>query len=68
MRWGAAGDCLQHRGSADARCLAGGSRLPPEVVTYPDHDRVLHAAGENRHFTTLDGTQGVSSAYSLPGA
>ena len=64
----AAGHYLQNRGTADARYLVVGSRLPTEVVTYPDHDRVLHAAGENRHFTTLDGTQGVGSAYTLPGA
>jgi uncharacterized cupin superfamily protein len=63
-----AGHYLQNHGNADASYLVVGSRHVDEVVTYPDHDRVLYAVGEVRRFTTLDGTEGVESAYLLPGA
>jgi uncharacterized cupin superfamily protein len=65
-----AGHYLKNQGSAEARYLAVGTRLTADVVSYPDHDRVYHVdrtKGEER-FTTLDGRDGVQSAYLLPGA
>ncbi len=64
------GHYLKNDGAEEARYLVVGTRLPAEVVTYPDHDRVYHVdrtKGEER-FTTLDGREGVESAYLLPGA
>jgi uncharacterized cupin superfamily protein len=64
----AAGHYLQNLGTADASYLVVGTRMEAEVVTYPDHDRVYYAGGAAPRFTTLDGTEGVGSAYHLPGA
>ena len=64
----AAGHYLQNPGTADATYLVVGSRLEKDVVTYPDHDRVYYAGEAEPRYTTLDGTAGVGSAYSLPGA
>lgn len=64
----AAGHFLQNLGPTEASYLVVGSRLENDVVTYPDHDRIYYAGGESPRFTTLDGTEGVGSAYSLPGA
>lgn len=63
-----AGHNLQNLGTAEASYLVVGTRLPVEVVTYPDHDRIYYAEGDEQRFTSLDGTEGVGSAYSLPGA
>jgi len=64
------GHYLKNEGTKEARYLVVGTRAQADVVTYPDHDRVLHweAAPESRRYTTLDGTEGVGSAYALPGA
>lgn len=35
------GHCLQNRGTSPTRCLVVGNRGPLDVITYPDHDRVL---------------------------
>ena len=35
------GHCLQNRSDAEVRYLVIGTRSPGDVVTYPDHDRVL---------------------------
>ncbi len=66
----AAGHYLQNQGDTDATYLVVGSRLGADIVTYPDHDRILtyDDATGTQSFTTLDGTPGVGSAYSLPGA
>ena len=64
------GHYLKNEGTAEARYLVVGTRAQADAVTYPDHDRVYHwndITGD-RHYTTLDGTQGVGSAYALPGA
>jgi uncharacterized cupin superfamily protein len=65
-----AGHFLRNDGTAAATYLVVGSRLAIEVVTYPDHDRVMYANRDKgeRRFTTLDGKEGVGSAYSLLGA
>jgi uncharacterized cupin superfamily protein len=65
-----AGHYLKNQSDAEARYLVVGSRAKSDVVTYPDHDRVLYWNDETgeRRFTTLDGTEGVGSAYKLPGA
>ncbi len=64
------GHYLKNEGDSDATYMVVGSRYKTEVVTYPDHDRVYYANGETGadRYTTLDGTDGVGSAYSLPGA
>jgi uncharacterized cupin superfamily protein len=36
------GHCLENTGTTDARYLVIGTRSAQDVVTYPDHDRVLH--------------------------
>ena len=64
----AAGHYLQNQGNQEASYLVVGTRNPVDVVRYPDHDRMYHRDGSAEHFTTLDGTPGVGSAYSLPGA
>ncbi|THD81566.1 cupin domain-containing protein [Aliigemmobacter aestuarii] len=38
----AVGHCLENPGPGEARYLVIGTRAPADVVTYPDHDRVLH--------------------------
>jgi len=65
-----AGHYLKNESTADARYLVVGTRGQSDVITYPDHDRVYHwndVTGD-RHYTTVDGTTGVGSAYALPGA
>lgn len=66
----AAGHFLRNDSGAEARYLIVGTRSGADVVTYPDHDRILtydDAAG-TESVTTLDGTPGVGSAYRIPGA
>ncbi|MFQ1698994.1 cupin domain-containing protein [Loktanella agnita] len=36
------GHCLENRSAAEVRYLVIGTRSPGDVVTYPDHDRMLH--------------------------
>ena len=66
----AAGHYLHNLGDTEVRYLVVGSRLGADVVTYPDHDRILtyNDAAGTESFTTLDGKSGVGSAYSIPGA
>ena len=64
----AAGHYLQNQGTTEATYLVVGSRIDAEVITYPDHDRIYYAGEAVPRFTTLDGTEAVGSAYSLPGA
>jgi len=66
----AAGHFLRNDSRDEARYLVVGTRSGADVVTYPNHDRILtydDAAG-TESFTTLDGTPGVGSAYRIPGA
>jgi uncharacterized cupin superfamily protein len=65
-----AGHYLQNLGGADATYLVVGSRFKRDVITYPDHDRILSYDDTigTESFTTLDGTPTTGSAYSLPGA
>ena len=64
----AAGHYLQNQGTSDASYLVVGTRNTVDIVRYPDHDRMYHRDGSTELFTTLDGTEGVESAYLLPGA
>lgn len=59
----AAGHCVQNRSDAPLTYMVIGTRSAADVVTYPDHDRVLTfrrdpASGEvvERRYSTLDGT------------
>jgi uncharacterized cupin superfamily protein len=62
----AAGHHLRNHGLTEARYLVVGSRLRDEVVTYPDHDRILIAsAGQAPRFTTLAGDPVPDSAYDI---
>ena len=36
------GHCLENRSKSEVRYLVIGTRASADVVTYPDHDRVLH--------------------------
>ncbi len=53
----AVGHCLENTSGAEARYLVIGTRAPRDVVTYPDHDRVVQidSASGARVYTTLDG-------------
>lgn len=64
----ALGHCLQNHSSAEARYLVIGTRGPADVVTYPDHDRILHFTRHpvSRRWTTAEGLPAVSP-YQLPG-
>ncbi len=37
----AKGHCLENRSDGDVRYLVIGTRSPGDIVTYPDHDRIL---------------------------
>jgi len=52
------GHCLENRSDAEARYLVVGTRAARDVVTYPDHDRILQLdrTDGTRRFTTLDGS------------
>lgn len=47
------GHCLQNRSGEEVRYLVIGTRAQADVVTYPDHDRVLHftRAPQTRRWT-----------------
>ncbi|WP_341366106.1 cupin domain-containing protein [Yoonia sp. BS5-3] len=51
------GHCLTNNSGAEVRYLVIGTRAPVDVVTYPDHDRVLHFDREtqNRRWTDHSG-------------
>lgn len=51
------GHCLENCSDAEVRYLVIGTRSPGDIVTYPDHDRVLHweRATEGRRWTDLAG-------------
>ena len=50
------GHYLENTSDADATYLVVGTRAPGDVVTYPDHDRVLHydRTKDERRYETLD--------------
>ncbi|MEL7180602.1 MAG: cupin domain-containing protein [Pseudomonadota bacterium] len=52
-----AGHFLENASDADATYLVVGTRSPRDVITYPDHDRVLtfNRATQTRVYHTLDG-------------
>ena len=60
------GHCLQNRSNTEARYLVIGTRSSGDVVTYPDHDRVLHfdRATESRHWTDHTGSP-ADSPYKI---
>lgn len=51
------GHCMQNRSDADVRYLVIGTRSSGDIVTYPDHDRILHVDRntENRRWTDSAG-------------
>ena len=52
-----AGHCIENDRDAPCTYLVVGTRKPEDVVTYPEHDRVLHIGPDrSRRYTTLDGT------------
>ncbi|MFN7222811.1 MAG: cupin domain-containing protein [Paracoccaceae bacterium] len=61
------GHCLQNHGTTEARYLVIGTRGPADVITYPDHDRVLHfnRAPTQRRWTDAQG-QPADSPYRKP--
>lgn len=63
----AVGHCLENRSGAEARYLVVGTRAPADVVTYPDHDRILRfdRATGTRVYTTLAG-EPSGSPYTMP--
>ncbi|MEM9010275.1 MAG: cupin domain-containing protein [Pseudomonadota bacterium] len=52
------GHCVQNRSDAEVRYLVIGTRSSGDVVTYPDHDRILHfdRKTEGRRWTDLAGS------------
>ncbi|MCX7300513.1 MAG: cupin [Rhodobacterales bacterium] len=65
-----AGHYLKNEATAESSYREVGTRLPAEVLSDPDHDRVCHVHGTRgeERFTTLDGRDGVGSPYMLSGA
>lgn len=53
-----AGHCLENAGDTPARVLVIGTRAPADIVTYPDHDRILTCTRnpETRGWTDLAGS------------
>ncbi len=51
------GHCLRNESASEVRYMVIGTRSAGDVVTYPDHDRVLYweRATKTRRYTTLDG-------------
>jgi uncharacterized cupin superfamily protein len=58
------GHCLQNHSTAEARYLVVGTRGPSDIVTYPDHNRVLHYTRNppTRRYTDSQG-QPATSPY-----
>lgn len=56
----AAGHCIENASDTDVRYLVIGTRSSGDVVTYPDHDRILHferkGEKQTRRWTQHDGT------------
>ncbi len=60
----AVGHCLQNQSTAAARYLVIGTRGPQDVVTYPDHDRLLHVTRDPKQRRWTDGAgQTATSPY-----
>lgn len=59
----AVGHCLQNRSDRDVRYLVVGTRAASDVVTYPDHDRILRydRTTDTRVYTTLAGEPSISA-------
>jgi uncharacterized cupin superfamily protein len=49
------GHCLENRSTADARYLTVGTRLPQDIIHYPDHDLIAHKDNISRRYTHADG-------------
>lgn len=49
--------CMRNHANAPVRYVVIGTRAPGDVVTYPQHDRILHfdRATQTRRYTTLGG-------------
>ena len=63
----ALGHCLQNHSDAEARYLVIGTRSPADVITYPDHDRVLKTVRTPPSRCWTDGQgQPASSPYRTP--
>ena len=62
------GHCLHNHSTAEARYLVIGTRGQTDVITYPDHDRVLHMtrAPASRRWTDSKG-QPTASPYDIAG-
>ena len=62
------GHCLQNHSTAEARYLVIGTRAPADVITYPDHDRVLHVTRDprSRRWTDAQGAPADDSPYRTP--
>ncbi len=60
----AVGHCLENTSNTEARYLVIGTRSPGDVVTYPDHDRILRwdRTTQTRIWTDHDG-QPATSPY-----
>lgn len=56
------GHYLENCGTQEARYIVIGTRAPRDVITYPDHDRVLHLnrAEQTRRFTDGQGHAATS--------
>ncbi|MBU3035088.1 cupin domain-containing protein [Tritonibacter mobilis] len=52
------GHCMQNNSDTEVRYLVIGTRSPRDVVTYPDHNRILHLDREsgNRRWTDHAGS------------
>ncbi len=52
------GHCMHNQGDSEVRYLVIGTRCSGDVVTYPDHNRVLHfdRGTESRRWTDLAGS------------
>ena len=59
----AVGHCLENRSGAEARYMVVGTRSAADVVTYPDHDRILRydRMTDSRVYTTLAGEPSISA-------
>lgn len=53
----AAGHCLENRSGQEVRYLVIGTRSPSDVITYPDHGRILRfdRTSQTRQWTDLQG-------------